>query len=63
MCSVSICMGEEKELGHFGPVVFPLTPRKVLEQVTSEMLCKHKEVNRMNSNQMDLSRTNHVKPI
>lgn len=51
------------ELGYFGPVVFPSTPRKILEQVTNEMLCKHREVNEMNSDQMDFSRTNHVKPI
>lgn len=63
MCSVSVCMGGEKELGHFGRLVFPSTPRKILEQVTNEMLCKHREVNKMNSNQIDLSRTSHVKPI
>lgn len=49
---------QEKELGYFNPVVFPLSPRKILGEVTNKVLCKHREVNKMNSHQMDFSREN-----
>lgn len=44
---------QEKELGYFGPVIFPL---KIMGEVTNKILCKHRAVNQMNSHQMDLSR-------
>lgn len=47
---------QEKELGYFGPIVFPLSPRKILGEVTNKILFKHREVNKINIHQMDLSR-------
>lgn len=47
---------QENELQYFGTVVFPLSPGKILGEVTNKILCKHKEVNKMNSHQIDFSR-------
>lgn len=33
---------QEKELGYFGPFVFPL---KIMGEVTNKILCKYREVN------------------